>query len=61
MWGGLGEEMHVYGEVEGANPRRRQKMTWLEVVKIDLKDLGIASAEALDHLAWRRKVVGDTY
>ena len=55
--GGSDVEMHVYGsgwcKVIG-----RPRKTWLEVVKNDMKGLGLASADALNHFAWRRTTVG---
>ena len=50
----------MYMEVEGARPRERPRKTWLEVVRNDMKELGLASVDALDHHAWKRKIVGDT-
>ena len=44
-------------EVEGARPRGRQSEIWLEVV---MKELGLASVDALDYHSWKRKNVGDT-
>ena len=41
------EVMHGGG---GRGPRWRSRKTWLEVVKNDMKNLGLASADALDHL-----------
>ena len=32
----------MYMEVEGARPRGRPRKTWLEVVKNDMKGLGLA-------------------
>ena len=32
-------------------------MIWLEVVKNDMNGLGLASADALNRRAWRRKIV----
>ena len=46
----------MYIEVEGARSRK----TCLEVVKNDMKGLGLASADFLDRHAWRRKTVRDT-
>ena len=39
----------------------RPRKTWLEVVKNDLKGLGLASVNALDRHAWKRKIVGNTW
>ena len=47
-------------EVEGASPRGRPRKTWLEVVRNDLKELSLASMDALDRHAWKKKIVGDT-
>ena len=44
---------------KGARLREKLRETWLEVVKNDMKDLGIASADVLGWHAWRRKIVGD--
>ena len=42
-------------EVEGARPReRRTRKTCLEVVRIDMKELGLASTNDLVHHAWKR-------
>ena len=41
-------------EVEGARPRGRPRKAWLEVVKNDMKGLGLVQ------MLWRRKIVGDT-
>ena len=38
-------------EVESARPSGRPRKTWLEVVRSDMKALGLASADALDHHA----------
>ena len=35
-------------EVESARPRGRPRKTWLEVVRNDMKELGLASVDALD-------------
>ena len=37
----------MYMEVEGARSRGRPCMTWLEVVKNDMKGLGLANARVL--------------
>ena len=50
----------MYIEVEGARSRGRPRKTWLEVVTNDMKGVGLAGGDALDHHAWRRKIVGDT-
>ena len=44
-------------EVEGARTRGRPRKTWLEVVRNDMKELGL---DALDRHAWKRMIVGDT-
>ena len=52
----------MYMEVEGARPRGRPSKAWLKLVKNDMnmKVLSLASVDALDHHAWRRKIVGGT-
>ena len=45
-------------EVEGL--RGKPRKTWLEVVRNDLKGLDLASVDALDRHAWKRKIVVDT-
>ena len=50
----------MYIKMDVARPRGRTRKTWLEMVKNDMKGLGSASVDALDHYAWRRKIVGDT-
>ena len=44
----------TYTELSGAK-------TWLGVVKNYMKELGLSSVDhALDHHAWKMKIVGDT-
>ena len=40
---------YIEMEMEGARPRGRPKKTWLEVVRNDMKELGLVSVDALDH------------
>ena len=47
-------------EVEGARTMGKPKKTWVEVVRNDMKELSWTSVDALDHHAWKRKIVGDT-
>ena len=44
-------------DVEGARARGRPRKTWLEEVKSDMKGLCLANTDALDRLAWTRKIV----
>ena len=57
---GLSGKCMYVEEVEGARPRGRPRKTWLELVKNDMKGLGVARADALDCHAWSMKIVGDT-
>ena len=50
----------MYMEVEGARTRGRTRKTWLEVVRNDRMELGLASVDALDCHVWNRKTVGNT-
>ena len=71
MWFGHGKgktkdwvKNYMYMEVEhgGCKAKREVKedlVGLLEVVRNDMKGLGLASVDALDHRAWRRKIVGD--
>ena len=38
----------MYMEVEGERSRGRSWRTWLEVVRDDMKGLGLASTDAMD-------------
>ena len=46
-------EKCMYLEMEGV----RTKRTRLEMVKNDMKGLGLASTDALDRRSWKRKIV----
>ena len=50
----------MYMEVEGARTRGRPRKTWLEVIREDMNELGLANADALDYHVWKMKIVGDT-
>ena len=50
----------MYMEVEGARTRGRPRKTWLEVVRNDMKELDLASVDALDSHAWKRKIIENT-
>src|SRR5260221_6675578 len=45
-------------EVEGPKPRGRPKKTWMEVVKGDMKEMGLRWEDAQDCVEWRRRVKG---
>ena len=53
---GLGEEKHEYG---GGGFKARGRSGW-KGLKNDMKGLGLASTDAQDPHAWRRKTVRDT-
>ena len=46
----------MYMEVEGERPRGRPKITHFKVFENDIKGLGLASADALDRHAWKRRL-----
>src|SRR5260221_4955874 len=45
-------------EVEGLKPRGRPKKMWMEVVKRDMKEMGLRREDALDCVKWRRRLKG---
>src|SRR5260221_13777971 len=45
-------------EVEGPRPRGRLKKTWTEVVKRDMKEMGLSREDALDRVVWQRSLKG---
>src|SRR5260221_3387318 len=45
-------------EVEGPKPRGRPKKTWMEVVKRDMKEMGLRREDAQDSVEWRRRLKG---
>src|SRR5260221_4405078 len=45
-------------EVEGPKPRGRPKKTWMEVVKRNVKVMGLRREDAQDHVEWRRRLKG---
>ena len=42
--------------VEDWRPNGRPRKTWLEVVRNEMKELGLASASALNRHAWQRMI-----
>ena len=46
-------------KVEGTRPRGRPKKTWMEVVKNDMKIMGLGRKDAQDRGLWRRGIRGD--
>ena len=54
---GEGRKRGLGGKCKAARPRGKLRETWLEVVKNDMKDLGLASADVLGWHFWRRKIV----
>src|SRR5260221_1107364 len=47
-------------ESEGPKPRGRPKKTWMEVVKRDMKEMGLSREDAEDRVEWREKLKGGT-
>src|SRR5260221_13437717 len=45
-------------EVEGTRPRGRPKKKWMEVVKRDMKEMGLRREDALDRVEWQRRLKG---
>src|SRR5260221_11817755 len=45
-------------EVEGLKPRGIPKKTWMEVVKRDMKEMGLRREDVLDRVEWRRRLKG---
>ena len=45
--------------LEGTRPRGRPKKTWMEVVKNDMKIMGLGRKDAQDRGLWRRGIRGD--
>ena len=41
--------------VEGSRPKGRPRETWMEGVRNDMKELGLASSDALNLRTWMRK------
>ena len=50
----------IYGSghpgVEGTMARGRPRKSWLEVVKSDLRAMGLQQSDALNRLAWREAI-----
>src|SRR5260221_10045017 len=46
-------------EVKGPKPRGRPKKMRMEVVKRDMKEMGLRREDALDRVEWRRRLKGD--
>jgi len=47
-------ECTEYPKLGGPNCRDRPKMTWMEVINKDLKELGICKKDTVDRTRWRR-------
>jgi len=45
-----------YPQLIGPNCRGRPKMTWMEVINRDLRELGICKERAADRTRWKRLV-----
>src|SRR5260221_21070 len=45
-------------EVEGPKPRGGPKKTWMEVVKMDMKEMGLRRDDAQDRVEWWRRLRG---
>src|SRR5260221_7852839 len=45
-------------EVEGPKPRGRPKKPLMEVVKRDMKEMGLRREDAVDRVEWRRRLNG---
>ena len=43
-------------EVEGKRPVGRPKLSWMEVIKSDMKKLHLNDEDASDRLRWRRAI-----